>query len=152
MCAERSDEHTRGIAPQSHKIVMLGAHCFPRPLLLTLTRMANVKSKPPKASKPVNMRCTRRGKREKPGGEKPPPAKRPRPNFKVGDCVNLHDSKLGKCHLPCVVQVFGDRCLLCCHKGVLTTGYAKGQLTAISSDLSISVDNWRTAGRSHYEM
>ena len=35
----------------------------------------------------------------------------------------------------------------CCHKGVLTTGYAKGQLTAISGDLSISVDNWRTAGR-----
>lgn len=45
--------------------------------------------------------------------------------------MNLHDSKLGKC----------------CHKGVLTTGYAKGQLTAISGDLSISVDNWRTAGR-----
>ena len=109
---------------------------------------ACVKSKPRKASKPVDTRCTHRGKREKPGGEKPPPAKRPRPNFKVGDCVNLHDSKLGKCHLPCcVVQVFGDRCLLCCHKGVLTTGYAKGQLTAISGDPSISVDNWRTAGR-----
>ena len=62
--------------------------------------------------------------------------------------MNLHDSKLGKCHLPCcVVQLFGDRCLLCCHKGVLTTGYAKGQLTAISGDPSISVDNWRTAGR-----
>ena len=107
-----------------------------------------VKSKPPKASKSVNTRSTRRGKREKPGGEKPPPAKKPRPNFKVGDCVNLHDSKLGKCHLPCcVVQVFGDQCLLCCHKGVLTTGYAKGQLTAISGDPSISVDNWRTAGR-----
>ena len=48
------------------------------------------------------------------------------------------------------MQVFGDRCLLCCDKGVLTTGYAKGskgQLTAISGDLSISVDNWRTAGR-----
>ena len=76
-----------------------------------------VKSKPPKASKPVDTRSTRRGKREKPGGEKPPPAKRPRPNFKVGDCVNLHDSKLGKYHLPCcIVQVFGDRCLLCCHK------------------------------------
>ena len=107
-----------------------------------------VKSKPRKASKLVDTRSTCRGKREKPGGEKPPPAKRPRTNFKVGDCVNLHDSKLGKCHLPCcVVQVFGDRCLLCCHKGVLTTGYAKGRLTAISGDPSISVDKWRTAGR-----
>ena len=150
-CAERSDEHTRGIAPQTHEIVTLGAHCFPRPLLLTDKNGkddACVKSKPPEASKPVDTRSTRRGKREKPGGEKPPPAKRPRPNFKVGDCVNLHDSKLSKCHLPCcVVQVFGDRCLLCCHKGVLTTGYAKRQLTAISGDLFISVDNWRTAGR-----
>ena len=62
--------------------------------------------------------------------------------------VNFHDGKLGKCHLPCyVVQVFGDRCLLCCHKGVLITGCAKGQLTAISSDVSTSVDNWQTAGR-----
>ena len=62
--------------------------------------------------------------------------------------MNLHDIKLGKCHLPCcIVQVFGDKCLLCCHKGVLTTGYTKGQLMAISGDVSISVDNWQTAGR-----
>ena len=27
--------HTRGIAPQTHEIVTLGAHYFPRPLLLT---------------------------------------------------------------------------------------------------------------------
>ena len=102
----------------------------------------------PVLSKPVDARSIHRGTREKPGGEKPHPAKKPRPNFKVGDCVNLHDSKLGKCHLPCcVVQVFGDRCLLYCHKGVLATGYAKGQLTALSSDLSISVDYWQTAGR-----
>ena len=45
---------------------------------------AYVKSKPPKASKPVDTRPTRRGKREKPGGEKPPPAKKPRPNFLQG--------------------------------------------------------------------
>ena len=41
--------------------------------------------------------------------------------------------------------MFGDRCLLCCRKGVLTTGYAKRQLLAISGDVSICVENWRTA-------
>ena len=62
--------------------------------------------------------------------------------------VNLHDGKLGKCHLPsCVVQVFGDRCLLFCHKGVPTTGYAKSQLTTVTGDVSISVDNWRTTAK-----
>ena len=34
--------HSRGIAPQTHKIITLGAHYFPRPLLLTLTRMASL--------------------------------------------------------------------------------------------------------------
>ena len=61
-------------------------------------------------------------------------------------CVKLHDSKLGKCHLAVLCK-----CLVIdayyCHKGVLTTGCAKGQSTAISGDLSISVDNWRIAGR-----
>ena len=80
-----------------------------------------VKSKPPEAKKSGS---TRLGKREKLASEKPPPAKKPRPNFKVGDCVNLHDGRLGKSHLPCcVVQVFGDRCLLCCDKGALTTDW-----------------------------
>ena len=109
-----------------------------------------MKSKPPKTSKSVGTGSSRLGKREKkkPASEKPPPAKKLRPNFKVGDCVNLHDSKFGKCHLPCcIVQVFGDRCLLCCRKGVLRTGYAKRQLTAITGDVSISVDNWRTAAK-----
>ena len=102
-------------------------------------------AKPPEAKK-SGPTCL--GKREKPASEKALPAKKPRPNLKVGDCVNLHDGKLGKYHLPCcVVQVFGDRCLLCCDKGVLTTGYAKRQLTAIGSDVSISVDNWRTAAK-----
>ena len=60
----------------------------------------------------------------------------------------MHDSKLGKCHLPCcVVQVYGDRYLLCCCKGVLTTGYVKRQLTVVSGDVSISVDNWQTAAK-----
>ena len=56
MCAECSDKHTRGIAPQTHEIIMLGAHC---PLLLTNKNGKNddcVKSKPPKASKPVDMK------------------------------------------------------------------------------------------------
>ena len=41
--------HSRGIAPQTHEnlIVTLGAHYFPRPLLLTLTRMASLNGKPP---------------------------------------------------------------------------------------------------------
>ena len=62
-----------------------------------------MKSKPPEANKWIDMRSTHLGKREKPDGEKPSPAKRPRPNFKVNECVNLHDSKFGKCHLPCCV-------------------------------------------------
>ena len=107
--------------------------------------------KPPKTSKSVDTGSTRLGKREKPTSEKPPLAKKPRSttcNFKVGDCVNLHDGKLGKCHLPCcIVQVFGDRCPLCCRKGVLTTGYATRQLTTVSGDVSISVHNWRTAAK-----
>ena len=62
--------------------------------------------------------------------------------------MNLYDSKLGKCHLPCcILQIFGDRCLVCCRKGVLATGYAKGQLMTLTSDVTISAENWRTATR-----
>ena len=46
----------------------------------------NCATSKPKASESVGTRSTRLGKREKLGGEKPPPAKKPRPNFKVGDC------------------------------------------------------------------
>ena len=94
----------------------------------------------------VGTGSTRLGKRDRPATEKSPPAKKSTPNFSVGDYVSLHDSKLGKYHVPCcIVQMFGDRCLLCCCKGVLKTGYAKSQLTAISGDVSISVENWRSA-------
>ena len=65
----------------------------------------------------VGTGSTHLGKREKPGSGKPPQR---RSTFKEGDCVTLHDSKLGKCHLPCCIV--GDRCLLCCRKGVLATG------------------------------
>ena len=62
--------------------------------------------------------------------------------------MNLHDNKLDKCHLPCcIVQIFGDRCLLYCRKGVLATGYTKGQLMAITSDVSISAKNGRTTAK-----
>ena len=92
-----------------------------------------VKSNFPKQAKLVQL-----GKREKPISEK-----LQKKNFKVGDCVNFHDSKLGKCHLPCcIVRMFSDRCLLCCRKGVLTTDYAKKWLMAVSGDVSISVENW----------
>ena len=100
------------------------------------------------ATSEVGTGSTHLGKREKPGSGKPPPAKKRRSTFKVGDCVNLHDSKLGKCHLPCcIVQMFGDRCLLCYHKGVLATGCTKGQLMAVTGDVCISAENWRTAAR-----
>ena len=62
--------------------------------------------------------------------------------------MNLHHSMLGKCHLPCcIVQMFGDRCLLCCHKGVLATGYMEMQLMPITGNVTISAENWRTAAR-----
>ena len=83
-CVEHSDEHTRGIAPRTHEIITLGAHYFPA----DSGKNDNcTKFKPPKASKSVGTRSTRLGKREKPGGEKPPPAKKPRLNFKVGDIM-----------------------------------------------------------------
>ena len=65
-----------------------------------------MKSKPPKTSKSVSTGSTRLGKREKPTSEKPPLAKKPRPNFKAGDCMNLHDGKLGKCYLPLVIDAY----------------------------------------------
>ena len=110
-----------------------------------------MKSKP-KVSKSVGTRSTHLGKTEKPGGEKPPSAKRLRSSIKVDikvdDCMNLHDNKLG--------TNFTFLAVLCKYlvtdayyvvARVLTTGYAKGQLIVISGDLSISVDNRRTAGR-----
>ena len=117
----------------------------------TLFPMANSgkgdESKLPKTSK-AGTGSTHLGKRGKPAGEEPPPAKKRKHILKVGDCVNLHDSKLGKYHLPCcIVQIFGDRCLLCCRKGVLATGYTKGQLMAITSNVTISAENWRTAAK-----
>ena len=114
-----------------------GALCFPRSVDSDKGDRC-VKSKLPKTK--VSTGSTQLGKRERPASEKPPPAKKMRPNFKVGDCINLHDSKLGKCHLPCcIAQISGDRCLLCCCKGVLATGYAK---RPISGDVSISIENW----------
>ena len=88
------------------------------------------------------------GKRERHASDKPPPVRKSKPNIKVGDYVGLHESKLDKYHIPChVVQTFGDRCLLYCRKGVLRTGYAKSRLVALSGDLSIFVENWRTAAK-----
>ena len=105
------------------------------------------KFKLPKTSK-AGTGSSHLGKRGKPAGEKPPPAKKRKHILKLGDCVNLHNSKLGKYHLPCcIVQIFGDRCLLCCRKGVLTTGYTKGQLVAITGNVTISAENWRTAAK-----
>ena len=79
------------------------------------------------------------GKEKRPASDKPPPARKSKPNFKVGDYVSLHKSKLDKYHIPCrVVRIFGEKCLLYCRKGVLNTDYSKSQLMAVSSDWSIS--------------
>ena len=62
--------------------------------------------------------------------------------------MGLHESKLDKYHIPChVVQIFSERCVLYCRKGVLSTSYAQSKLIALTSDLSISVENWRTTGK-----
>ena len=51
--------------------------------------------------------------REKPTGDKPPPVRKSKPNFEVGDYVALHESKLDKYHIPCcVMQIFGERCFI----------------------------------------
>ena len=97
------------------------------------------KSKLPKAP-------TQLGKRERPANDKPPPVRKSKPNFKMGDYVGLHEIKLDKYHVPCrVVQMFGERCVLYCHKGVLSTVYARSKLIALTSDLSTFVENWQTA-------
>ena len=96
----------------------------------------------------VDTEPTKLGKRKRPSSDKHPPVRKRKPDIKVGDYVGLHESRLDKCHVPCrVVQMFGERCLLYCHKGVLRTGYAKSQLVALRSDLSISVEDWRTAAK-----
>ena len=102
------------------------------------------KSKLPK----VDTAPTKLGKRERSSSDKPPPVRKRKPDIKVGDYVGLHKSRLDKCHIPChMVQMFGKRCSLYCHKGVLRTGYAKSQLVALGSDLSIPVEDWRTAAK-----
>ena len=49
----------------------------------------------------------------------PPPVRKRKLNLKVGYYVSLHESKLETYHIPCrVVQMFGDKCVLYCRKGV----------------------------------
>ena len=133
LCGARSRAHKKEY-PLNSRNRYVGCTLFPKASSVDSDKVDScVKSELPKTSK-VGTRSTQLGKRENPVSEKPPPAKKTRPKFRVGDCVNLHDSELGKCHLPCflivfAVQMFGDRRLLCCCKGVLKTGYAKSQLT-----------------------
>ena len=59
----------------------------------------------------------------------------------VGDYVS---DKLVKQHVPCrVVQAVGKIYRLCCYKGVLKDSYTSSELMTLSSDCSISLDNWR---------
>ena len=89
---------------------------------------------------------TQLGKRQKSVSSKPPPVRKRKLNLKVGDYVCLHESKLDNHHIPCrVVQMFGEKCVLYCRKGVLRSGYATSKLLALSSDWSVSVENWRSA-------
>ena len=82
---------------------------------------------------------TQLGKRHNPVSSKPPPVRKRRLNLKVGDYVSLHESKLDNHHIPCrVVQMFGEKCVLYCRKGVLKSGYATSRLLALSSDWSVS--------------
>ena len=68
----------------------VGCTLFPKASSADSDKDNCMKSKP-KTSKSVVMESTRLGKREKPTSEKPPLAKKLRSDFKVGDCMNLHD-------------------------------------------------------------
>ena len=91
------------------------------------------------------------GKRSKPTSDEvcsPKRKKTDSPSFKAGDYVSLHVNKLNDQHIPCrVVQVV--RCKmyrLYCRLGVLRGTYVSSELrTLCSSDLSISVGDWRNA-------
>ena len=76
--------------PLNPRNLYVGCTLFPKASSADSDKDSCVKSKPPKTSKSVGTGSTCLGKREKPTSEKPPLAKKPRPNFKVGDCVNLH--------------------------------------------------------------
>ena len=90
------------------------------------------------------MGSTQLGKRERfdetPSVKK---SKRDSSSFKVGDHVV---DRLEKYHIPCrVVQVVNKGCKLYCCKGVLNMCYSISDLKALSSNWSISLENWRTA-------
>ena len=91
------------------------------------------------------------GKRSKPTSNEvcsPKRKKTDSPSFKAGDYVSLHVNKLNDQHIPCrVVQVVrGKMYRLYCRLGVLRGTYVSSELkTLCSSDLSISVGDWRTA-------
>ena len=94
----------------------------------------------------LHMVGTQLGKRQKPVSDKPPTVRKCKLNLKVGGYVSLHERKLDNYHTPCcVMQMFGDKCVLYFRKGVLKSGYASSELLALSSDWSISIENWRTA-------
>ena len=92
---------------------------------------------------------TRLGKRSKPTSatvSSPKRNKSDSPSFKPGDYVSLHVNKLNGQHIPCcVVQVVGKMYRLYCRLGVLKGTYVSSELTSLSTDLSISVGDWRTA-------
>ena len=131
--------------PLNSRNLYVGSTLFPKAYSIESQADGSGKSKLSKLSKVTG--STQLGKRKRTASDKPPPVRKSKPNFKVGDYVGLHESKLDKSHVPCrVVQMFGEKCLLYCRKGVLRSGYAKSQLMALS-DLSISVENWRTAAK-----
>ena len=145
-CGAQGRAHMKD-CPLNSRNLYVRTTLFPRASSIESQADGCGKSKLPKRSK-VSTGPTQLGKRERPASDKPPPVRKNKPNFKVGDYVGLHESKLDEYHIPCrVVQMFGERCLLYCRKGVLRTGYAKSRLVALSSELSISVENWRTAAK-----
>ena len=94
---------------------------------------------------------TQLGKRDRLAIDETPSVKKSKPDFpsfKVGDHVCVHNSKLDKHYIPCrVVQVVNNVCRLYCCKGVLKRGFCSSELKALSSDWSISLENWLTAAR-----
>ena len=94
---------------------------------------------------------TQLGKRDRLAIDETPSAKKSKPDspsFKVGDHVCVHTGKLDKHHIPCrVVQVVNNVCRLYSCKEVLKRGFCSSELKALSSDWSISLENWRTAAR-----
>ena len=89
----------------------VGSTPFPKASSIESQADGSGKSKLSKLSK-VGTGSTQLGKRKRTASDKPPPVRKSKPNFKVGDYVGLHESKLDKYHVPWCKCLVKDVCFI----------------------------------------